>query len=142
MPNIHLASYRLRNTDWAIQDREVTLSVSLLNKGNTEAHGITTRLLPLKNTTKVKQGSINSAVLAVSEIQELENTFVFSVESEEDISVAQFKLVTTDQAGNEWVDFFEIPIRAALPEIENFEIADGRQLMVASAGDETKKLPF
>jgi hypothetical protein len=43
-------------------------------------------------------------------------------------------LTLKDENNDEWVYFFEIPLKNNLPEIKDFEIADGRIFTVAKGG--------
>ena len=50
------------------------------------------------------------------------------------MEVEKFKLTIRDENKKEWVEFFELPIKKDLPEIKNFEIADGKVFTVAKGG--------
>ena len=51
------------------------------------------------------------------------------------IEIEKFRLTITDKFKNEWVEYFEIPLfKKDLPEIKEFEIADGRVVTVAKEG--------
>jgi hypothetical protein len=54
----------------------------------------------------------------------------------------RLKITIRDSKKNEWVEFFDVPVRKKLPEITSFVIADGRTLTFARAGKsvETAKL--
>ena len=41
-----------------------------------------------------------------------------------------------DENKNEWVDFFEIPLKKDVPEIKDFEIADGKIFTVVKGGND------
>ena len=73
------------------------------------------------------------ALSAVNEIKTGQVPFTFRVEADS-IEVEKFKLTIRDENKNEWVEFFEIPIKKDLPEIKDFEIADGKIFTVAKAG--------
>jgi hypothetical protein len=62
---------------------------------------------------------------------------VFHVEIDS-IESAKFKLAIRDENKNEWVDFFEIPLKKDVPEIKDFEIADGKIVTVAKGGTDTE----
>ena len=45
-----------------------------------------------------------------------------------------------DENKNEWVEFFEIPLKKDLPEIKDFEIADGKIFTVAKGGNNSETI--
>src|SRR5438034_4265004 len=60
--------------------------------------------------------------------------FTFFVQADS-IEIEKFKLMIQDENKNEWVEFFEIPLKKDLPEIKDFEIADGKIFTVAKGGN-------
>ena len=48
----------------------------------------------------------------------------------------KFKLTLGDENKTEWVEFFELPIKKDLPQIKNFEIADGKKYLQLPGGVE------
>ena len=58
VPNLTLASYKIKSAQWALQNQEVELSISLLNKGNATAKGVSARLIPSRKTTTIQSGPI------------------------------------------------------------------------------------
>ncbi len=137
IPNLTLAQYNFVNSRWALQNQDVEIAISLLNKGNAFAKGVTANLIPFKKSTTVKQGQIEFGTIAVNEIRKSEQTIAFQVQNDKAISVAKFKLVISDQNGREWVEHFEIPINTDPPTIKNYTIADGKNFTVAAAGDDS-----
>jgi hypothetical protein len=56
------------------------------------------------------------------------------------IEIVKFKLTIQDENKNEWVDFFEMPIKKDAPEIKEFEIADGKTFTVAKGGNDSETI--
>jgi hypothetical protein len=54
-----------------------------------------------------------------------QSLFSFRVDVDS-IEIERFKLAIRDQNKNEWIEFIEIPLKKDLPELKNFEIADGK----------------
>jgi hypothetical protein len=52
--------------------------------------------------------------------------------------IEKFKLTIQDENKNEWIEFFEIPIKKDVPEIKDFEIADGKIFTVAKSGTDVE----
>jgi poly(3-hydroxybutyrate) depolymerase len=137
MPNLTLLSYSISNMDWATPNKDVSLSMKLLNKGSALAKGVKASLFPVNNSTMVRQDQSGFRSIAINETMDSEELFIFKIQNNQAIDMVQFKLVITDKHGNEWIEFFEIPIRTDSPEISSFEIADGKQFTVAAAGNDS-----
>jgi hypothetical protein len=61
------------------------------------------------------------------------DSFSFRVDADS-VEVQKFKLNIRDNLKNEWTEFFDITFKKDLPEIKDFEIADGKVFTVAKAG--------
>ena len=138
-PNISIASVEIGNMNWATHKKDVTLSIKLLNKGLSTAKNITARLSATKNSANVTQGVSGFGSIGVNEINAGQIPFTFRVEADS-IEVEKFKLTIQDQNKNEWFEFFEIPIKKDLPEIKDFEIADGKIFTVAKGGTDIETI--
>ena len=138
-PNISIASVEIGNMNWATHKKDVALSIKLLNKGLSTAKNITARLSAIKNSANVTQSVAGFGSIGVNEINAGQIPFTFRVEADS-IEVEKFKLTIQDQNKNEWVEFFEIPLKKNLPEIKDFEIADGKIFTVARAGTDIETI--
>ncbi len=65
--------------------------------------------------------------------------FTFFVQADS-IEIEKFKLTIQDENKNEWVEFFEIPLKKDLPDIKDFEIADGKIFTVAKGGNDIQTI--
>jgi hypothetical protein len=133
-PNITIASVEIANMNWAIHKKDVTLSIKLLNKGISVSKNITATLSGTKNNVKVKQNESRFGSVDVNQIQSSQTPFVFQVPMDS-IEIVKFRLSIRDENKNEWVEFFELPVRKDLAPIKDFEIADGRKVTVAKEGN-------
>ena len=75
----------------------------------------------------------------MNEIKPSEIPFSFRTENDS-IEIEKFKLTIQDENKNEWVEFFEIPIKKDVPEIKDFEIADGKIFTVAKGGTDVETI--
>jgi hypothetical protein len=94
---------------------------------------IVARLSATRKGAKIIQGQSEFGSIGVTEIKTCQTPFSFLVQGDS-IEIAKFKLTLKDEQNNEWVDFFELPLKKNLPEIKDFEIADGRIFTVAKGG--------
>ena len=138
-PNISVASVEIANMNWATHKKDVKLTIRLLNKGLSTAKNITAKLSAAKNSANVTQGVSGFGSIAVNEMKPCLVPFVFQVESDS-IEIEKFKLTIQDDNKNEWVDFFEVPLKKDLPEIKNFEIADGKIFTVVKAATDSETI--
>ena len=135
-PNISIAAVEIGNMDWATHQKDVKLTISLLNKGLSTAKNIKAKLSPTRNNATITQSESGFGSIAINEIKAGKVSFAFRVEPDS-IEIEKFKLTIQDDNKNEWIEFFEIPIKKDLPEIKNFAIADGREFMVAKGGNDS-----
>ncbi len=135
-PNICIASWEIENMGWASPEKEVKVSVKLLNKGGSPAVGVMAKLLQTRKSARVIQNVSRFGSIAVNETIEPEKAFTFSVQVDS-IEVERFKLIISDQYLHEWTAFIDIPIKTDQPVIRDFEIADGKTFQIAEAGDDT-----
>ena len=77
--------------------------------------------------------------IAVNEIQDCKIPFTFNVQADS-IEIEKFMLTIQDENNNEWSEFFEVSLKRDLPEIKDFEIADGKAFTVAKAGIDSVKI--
>ena len=138
-PNIQIASVAFENMKWATHKTDVSLSLKLLNKGISSGKNIHAKLSATKNTVNVKQDKSGFGNIASNETKNGQTSFIFQVPADS-IEIVKFRLTIQDENKNEWVEYFEVPIRKDLPVINDFEIADGKIFTVAKAGNETDTL--
>lgn len=138
-PNICIAVVEIENTGWATHGKDVTISIKLLNKGMSVGKNIRAKLSATKTTANIIASESGFGNIGVNEINAGQVPFTFRVEADS-IEVEKFKLTIRDDNKNEWVEFFEIPIKKDLPEIKNFEIADGKTFTVAKAGTDIETI--
>jgi hypothetical protein len=124
---------------WATHGKDVVISIKLLNKGLSVGKNIRARLSATKNTANILKSESGFGSIGVNEINAGQISFTFRVDADS-IDVEKFKLTAQDEHKNEWVEFFEIPIKKNLPSIKEFEIADGKIFTVAKAGTDIETI--
>ncbi|MDH4093000.1 MAG: alpha/beta hydrolase-fold protein, partial [Cyclobacteriaceae bacterium] len=132
-PNLSIAEVEIQNTNWATHQKDVALSIKLLNKGLSEGKNITATLYAKTNSANIKQGKSSFGNIAANAIQMGQTPFTFLLPADS-IEIVSFRLVILDDYKNEWVESFEIPIKKNVSEIKDFEIADGKIFTVAKGG--------
>jgi S-formylglutathione hydrolase FrmB len=135
-PNIQIVSADIQNMSWITEEKDVTLAVKLVNKGLSVGKNINAKLSATKNTTRIKQDKSSFGDIATSEIKNGQTNFNFQVKG--GVEVVKLKLTIQDENKNEWVDFFEVPVRKDVAEIKEFEIADGKVFTVAKGGNDSE----
>ena len=123
----------LENMSWAKPGKEVSIAIKLLNKGTSAGKKIRANLSAINGSTTVVQSESEFGSIAPNEMAASQKSFTFRV-NEDSVEVEKFKLTIRDENKTEWVEFFELPIKKDLPQIKNFEIADGRVFTVAKGG--------
>lgn len=132
-PNICIAAVGIENRSWATHGKDIAISIKLLNKGLSAGKNIRAKLSATKRSATIIKSESNFGNIAVNEIRSGQTPFAFRVQADS-VEVEKFKLIIQDQNKNEWVEFFEIPVKKDLTEIKDFEIADGKIFTVAKAG--------
>jgi S-formylglutathione hydrolase FrmB len=138
-PNICIAKVEIDNTQWATHKKDIDVSIKLLNKGFSEAKNLTAKLSAIRSNAVVKQGESKFGNIAMNELKSCEIPFSFRVENDS-IEIEKFKLTIQDDNKNKWIDFFEIPLKKDVPEIKDFEIADGKIFTVAKGGTDVETI--
>lgn len=132
-PNICIASVEIGNMNWATHRKIVSLSIKLLNKGLSQGKNIQAKLSATRSTANVIKSESGFGSIGVNEIKTDQAPFAFRVEADS-IEIEKFKLTIRDNNKNEWIQFFQVPIKKELPAIMDFEIADGKIYTVAKGG--------
>jgi poly(3-hydroxybutyrate) depolymerase len=134
-PNLAIASYEISNLNWATYNKEIALNIKLLNKGGKSSGKIIAKLEPFrKSAVVIKNESILNNI-DLGEVKSMPNPFIFMIKDE--VEMERFRLIMTDEKGNTWEDMIDIPVMIDGPEIKDFVIADGKEFVVATAGDKT-----
>lgn len=135
-PNISLSSIQIADAPWASTGKTVSVAISVLNKGLAAGQNIRGTVSGIRPSTKVEQAKVSFGDIAVNELKVSRKPFSFRVTADS-IEIVRFKLTLQDDHKNEWVEFFDIPVRKEVPEITDFQIADGKVVtVVTSAVDE------
>jgi putative esterase len=131
--NLCIAGVEIANMNWATNGKEVSLSIKILNKGLSAGGKVRAKLSATRKSAAIIQSQSQFGSIGVNEIKNSEFPFSFRV-SADSIAVEKFKLTIQDENNNQWVDFFELPLKKGLPEIKDFEIADGKIFTVVKSG--------
>lgn len=132
-PNISIASVSVQNMPWATNKKEVTVNINLLNKGLKKTRNIKATISAFKSGTEIIKGKIKFDDIDINEVKMSLSPFVFKT-TYDSVEITKFKILIEDAANNKWTEFFELPLRNELPEINNFVIADGKYFTVSKAG--------
>lgn len=133
--NISVASWEIKNREWATHNKEAVLSVKLLNKGAGESGKLTAILEPFKQSAVVKNKESIIGNIKPGEVKDVPVEFTFLVKDQ--VEMERLRLTIKDENGNQWTDFIDVPIKTDSPERTDFIIADGKEFEVAAAGDDT-----
>jgi poly(3-hydroxybutyrate) depolymerase len=132
--NIILESYSVEGMKYAQHGNDVRISVKLLNKGLKKGENLKGTLSAFRKSSVVTVAETVFGTVNVNEIVRSKSDFVFHTVSDTTV-IERFKLTITDGNNNSWTEFFEVPaFRKDLPELKDFQVADGRKVVVASQG--------
>lgn len=134
-PNISVASHSVSNMTWATHHKDVAVAVDVLNKGHADSKNVKVKLSTLDKNVTITQSESLLGNISVNEKRSIPTPFVFNVKGD-DIEIVKFKVTIQDASKNEWVEFVEVELKRDLPEIKDFEIADGRKFTVAKGGND------
>jgi len=133
LPNLSIASVEVENMSWARTNQEVAISVKLLNKGLDNARHVKAILSSIRDHVDITNRESAFGTIEVNKTGICQVPFTFHVKTDS-IEMSGFKLTIRDGNNHEWIEFFELPLRKDLPELNNFVIADGKIFTVARAG--------
>ena len=136
-PNITATFVGIHNRPWATHDEDVTVEVKLLNKGQEPAKNVRATFTPTRPGISVEKNSVTISQIPINGIADALFTFRVADDSAE---MVQFKLAMRDDRKNEWVEYFEIPLKRKAQRIQQIEIADGRIVTVAKSGVDTETI--
>jgi len=131
--NLCIVGVEIGNMSWATNGKDVSLSIKILNKGLFAAKKVRATLSATRKSANIVQSHCEFGSIGVNEIKPCQSPFSFHV-SADSIEIEKFKLTIQDENNDQWIEFFQIPLRKDLPEIKDFEIADGKTFTVAKAG--------
>lgn len=134
-PNISVASHKVSNMKRATYNKDITLLLELLNKGQAVSRNVKVKLSAWNKNTSITQGEALAGNIGLNEVKAMSKPFVFNVKGDS-IEVVKFKVTMQDDSKNEWIEFFEVELKRDLPEIEHVEIADGRIFTVVKGGND------
>ena len=132
-PELGIASVRVINMNWAVNKREVKLSVELFNKGMSTADKVTATISATKSYIRITGVTAGFGSIEPLKSSVCSKPFSFSCLNDS-TEMVRFRLTITDSRNNEWSEFFELPMKMDLPEFKDFVIADGKTFTVAKAG--------
>jgi len=138
-PNIALTDVDIHDVRWATNGKNITLDLTLVNKGQAPAESVRATLSATRATAQVTRSEYSLGTLAPDQLKSFETKLSFIVKADS-IAIAKFKITFTDDEKNEWTEYFEIPIKKEVAEIREFVIADGKAFTVAKAGVDTATL--
>ena len=132
--NLSVASFEAGKENIAEGNKDVTLKISIINKGGKQGEGIKAVLSATNSSASVIKGETDFGTIDVNKTGESKSQLTFHVNSDT-IEIEKFRLTISDRFRSEWIEYIEIPIfKKDLPAIKDFEIADGRVVTVAKAG--------
>jgi len=135
--NVCLASYSIEGTKFARHGSDVRISISLLNKGLQRAEGVVATLTAFRKSAVVSRSEVLLGNINMNEILKAKSDFVFRTYSDTTI-IERFRLTISDRNNKNWTEYFEVPLfKSDLPEFTDFQIADGREVIVAGSGTGT-----
>jgi hypothetical protein len=133
--NISLESYTIENMRYAKHKNDVRIRITLLNKGMQKAEGVKATLAAFRKSAVVSSGESGFNTININGTQKSSSAFVFRTVSDTTV-IERFKLTITDSNNNSWTEFFEVPVfRGDLPVLNDYQIADGRKVIVAGRGN-------
>ncbi|MES1219225.1 MAG: alpha/beta hydrolase-fold protein [Bacteroidota bacterium] len=132
-PNIAVAGFTIKNSDWVMPRKETGIILHVVNKGMAIGDNMKAKLSAVTKDVLVTQDEIRLPRTGINEIKEAETPFVFKVVNDS-VDMVKLKLTIHDGNKNEWIDFLEIPVLRDAPEVKDFVIADGKTFTVGTNG--------
>jgi len=129
-PNLAIASMNIPGRNWATHNDKITVHLNLLNKGMSAARNIRTSVTAMRPLTKVVDTPAVAKEIDVNGLEKI--SFAFRT-TNDSLEIVRFRVIFRDDSQNEWIDYIEVPLKKKVPEIQSFEIADGRSVIVVNA---------
>jgi hypothetical protein len=136
-PNLSIAFVDVKDRPWASIGDDISLTIKIVNKGLSSVKHVRATLSATRPSATVTGGAASHGEIPINASGDLTLGFRSTADS---VEIERFKLTLTDDKKNEWIEFFEVPLRKKLPEVKDFEIADGKTLIVAKSGNSTDTL--
>lgn len=137
-PVMVAASAQVVNLPWVTHGREVQLNVMALNKGASPVQNLYAEIIPVRETTTIKQSKVNYGSLEPGMIAGSAGHFSFTVNNTE-TEMIRLKIIFRDESEEEWHDVIDLPVRVDGPGLE-YVIADGREFVVSAAGIDSARV--
>ena len=131
-PNLTIASVNVQGKGWATTTEKTTLTLVILNKGQSAASNIRATLSATRPSAQIAEGEVTIGNIGVNRTATSSMSFTVKIDT---VEIEKFRLTLRDDKKNEWIEFFEVPLQPKLTGIKDFEIADGKELIVASSGN-------
>lgn len=131
-PNLSIAKFSMNSQEWAETGKNISLSIDILNKGTSDARGITAELIGISEGLEIIEPIGRLKNLPILAIDNLDGKFELR-NSKKGIEIAKFKLILKDDSGHEWQEEFELRFKDPVVEITDFVIADGKEMTVVQA---------
>lgn len=138
-PNVSIASVEIENMNWASTNKEVKISIHLLNKGLSRANNVRANLSATRNHVKIINNESTFGNIEVNETEICLKSYSFIVQADS-IEISKFRLTIQDENNNKWTEFFELPLKNNLQEVDNFIIADGKTFIVSKAASRSESV--
>lgn len=133
-PELCIASFKIEDLKYAKHLSDVKISVTLLNKGVMKGEGIRANLTALRKSALVSKPSADFGTISMNEKVQSKSEFIIRTAADTSV-IERFKFTISDKDKNTWTEYFELPIfRNDLQEIKDFQLADGREVIVAGSG--------
>jgi hypothetical protein len=110
------------------------IGIELINKGLLTAKNVKATLSFARPGTGISKRQATFGDISVNEHKAAKNSFVFKVDNDT-INILKFKLTTQDDDKREWTEYFEMEIKRDVPQITEFQIADGKICTVVKSGN-------
>jgi hypothetical protein len=137
-PNVRVFSVEVLDRGWITEGKDASISIKLVNKGISTAKFVNAKLSAVKDNVTIKQDKSSVGDVAAGEIRGAQT--IFTVHAKVGVEIIKFKLVIQDDNKNEWTEFFELPVNKDVPDIKEFEIADGKTFTVANGGNDSETI--
>ena len=132
-PNLVLASFKVTNPEWAIANKKLIISITLLNKGFGTANNVNVKISSPNKDVAFLKSVVNFKTIKSNEILDPANPFEIIIK-DSIADVVKFKLLLSDDKGNSWTECFELSVKKETNVNPDFAIADGRAFTVSKAG--------
>lgn len=135
---ISLAAFEAVDAGWVTRNKETTLNIKLLNKGFATAKNVDITLSALRNNVDFPLRKISYGNIPVNAVQDPQQKIIFR--TTDTAEVIQLKIDIAESGKIKWTEYIDVPIKKEVQEIKDFEIADGRTVLVTSGGTSMKPM--